>query len=125
MWWMLVVATLAVAGKQPSKRPTEEARGEELYERHCFACHGAGARGDGPATAALREEVPVVRDFELVTEIVDVVISGRALMPAFGNTFDRADARRALKHMLKLPDVATEPPAPTPEPPSRADPAPD
>lgn len=111
MWWMMVVASLALAGKQPSKRPTDAERGEELYERHCLACHGAGARGDGPATAALREDVPAVRDFEITSELLDVVVGGRNLMPAFGDTFDRVDARRVLKHMAKLPDVETKPAA--------------
>jgi len=106
--WM-IVAALSLAGKQPSKRPSHEERGKELYERHCFACHGAGSRGDGPAAVALAEEVPVVRDFEIRPELVDLVLQGRSLMPAFGNTFDRPDARRALEHMQKLPDEATPP----------------
>jgi mono/diheme cytochrome c family protein len=28
--------------------------GEELYRRHCAACHGLTGRGDGPVTASLR-----------------------------------------------------------------------
>ncbi|MEO0600423.1 MAG: cytochrome c, partial [Myxococcota bacterium] len=90
--------------------PTDEARGKELYERHCFACHGAGARGDGPATAAFRDPVPPARDFEVSGKVIDVVLQGRQLMPAFGDTFDRADAKRVLQHMKKLPDEPTPPP---------------
>ncbi len=112
MWLLMALVSVGVAGKQPSKRPTDEARGKELYERHCYACHGAGARGDGPATAALREGVPVVRDFDVTPELIEVVMKGRQRMPAFGNTFDRPDTRRVLQHMSRLPDRATEPPSP-------------
>ncbi|MEN0068072.1 MAG: cytochrome c [Myxococcota bacterium] len=108
--WFLALVPLALGGKQPSKRPTDEERGKELYERHCHACHGAGARGDGPATKALREAVPVARNFKIDASKIDLVMQGRNLMPAFGNTFDRNDAKRVLRHMVRLPDVATEPP---------------
>lgn len=30
------------------------ATGEELYRRHCAACHGVGGHGDGPLAATLR-----------------------------------------------------------------------
>jgi mono/diheme cytochrome c family protein len=30
------------------------ATGEELYRRHCAACHGVTGRGDGPLTTSLR-----------------------------------------------------------------------
>lgn len=33
--------------------PQSLARGEELYLKHCAACHGQGGQGDGPAAAAM------------------------------------------------------------------------
>ena len=32
--------------------------GDELFERYCAACHGAGGRGDGPVAASLVKVVP-------------------------------------------------------------------
>lgn len=34
--------------------PVEVARGQALFATNCAACHGAGARGDGPVAASLR-----------------------------------------------------------------------
>jgi len=43
---------------QPSG--TGEARGQELYDKHCSECHGSSGQGDGPAAQLL---LPRPRDF--------------------------------------------------------------
>ncbi len=106
--WGLVavlIAGVALAAKPAaSKKPTDEKRGEELYERHCVQCHGPQAAGDGPLAAQLKSPVPNLRgklpekDFE---RIAKVVASGKGMMPGFSASFDDADAKRALKHMAK------------------------
>ena len=42
---------LASEAARPTKRLSDEARGQLLYERHCVQCHGLQAAGDGPLTA--------------------------------------------------------------------------
>jgi mono/diheme cytochrome c family protein len=38
----------------PIPRSTESvAKGRELFDRHCIACHGSGGKGDGMAVASL------------------------------------------------------------------------
>jgi len=55
------LATVAFAEKQlqrtnaPYTSPTS---GEEMYTAYCASCHGAQAKGDGPAAPALKQPVP-------------------------------------------------------------------
>jgi mono/diheme cytochrome c family protein len=41
-----------------SARPEDVAQGAFLYATYCASCHGAGARGDGPAAQALVKPPP-------------------------------------------------------------------
>lgn len=93
----------ADAQEQPTKRPTDEVRGEELFKRHCEACHGAWNKGHGPATQALVRPVPDLEGRVVADDrTIDVVMRGRGAMPAYEQTFDRFDAKRVLEHMAKL-----------------------
>jgi high-affinity iron transporter len=96
----LLVASLALGAPPAPKRLTDAERGKELYERHCVACHGATAAGDGPAASALVAPVPDLRGkVDPSAARVDVVRFGRGAMPAFEASFDEADAQRVLRHM--------------------------
>ncbi len=96
------------AAKQPTKRPTDEERGEELYRRHCVACHGVRNGGQGPATTALVHPVPALQGkVTTKNDHVHVVLKGKGAMPGFEASFDRPDAVRVLKYMRSLgPDKA-------------------
>ena len=48
------VASAAVADADEA----EDLSGAELYQRFCGSCHGAAARGDGPAARTLKAKVP-------------------------------------------------------------------
>jgi mono/diheme cytochrome c family protein len=109
MLLVLAAATVAFAvvawGEQPSKRPDDLVRGKELYERHCIQCHGALDDGAGPAATALVKPPPNLQ--EAITsdnfdEMVQVVLDGKGAMPSFVNSFDKYDARRAVRHMKTL-----------------------
>lgn len=122
---MLGVAGLAW-GDQPTTRPNDMVRGKELYDRHCVQCHGAANDGKGPASASLVAPVPDLQgqiksdDFDA---LVPVILDGRGTMPSFVNSFDKYDARRALRHMAGLTvETATE--AATEETPEAAPEAP-
>ncbi len=96
---------VAGAQQQPAKRLPDLERGEELYLRHCVQCHGVTGAGDGPATAALVAPVPDLRggvEKSDLDEIAKIVLAGRGAMPAFEMSFDRYDARRALRYLDKI-----------------------
>ena len=106
---VVLVAGFAAAGlargDQPTTRPNDLERGRELYERHCVQCHGALNDGQGPAAKALVKPVPNLQ--EAITagnfeDMVAVVLDGKGTMPSFVNSFDKYDARRALRHMKGL-----------------------
>jgi len=47
------------------------AAGQELYQRHCAACHGQTGRGDGPAGHALTLKPPNLADPSLTGKPLD------------------------------------------------------
>ncbi len=99
---MLLTLALALAA-QPTKRPSDEERGEELYRRHCVACHGPANDGRGPVSEALVATVPnLVGRVEPDDATADVVLRGKGAMPAYEATFNRADAIRVLRFMRQL-----------------------
>ncbi len=75
--------------------------GEELFQRFCESCHGAGGRGNGPVAAALNVAVPDlttigVRYGEFPAALIRDVIDGRGIdkrahgtrtMPVWGYEF--------------------------------------
>lgn len=104
------------AGEQPTKRPTDEERGKELYQRHCEACHGGWARGHGPATQALVRPVPDLEGkVNADDKTIMVVMRGKGAMPSYEQTFDRFDAKRVLQHMSKLKGPEPKPDAASPK----------
>lgn len=106
---LLVVGAFA---EQPNKRPSDEERGKELWERHCTACHGPANRGDGPATEALVVEVPDLRDQVKINDaMMKLVLRGRGAMPGYETSFDKNDARRVLKYMATVHEKRAKPPA--------------
>lgn len=108
---LLVVAASAVA-RRPNLRPTDLQRGEELYERHCVACHGSYGRGDGAASSSLVGGVPDltgrVPDSADMEELVALVQGGRRAMPGYASSFDRYDSRRVLRYVRRLDEEERE-----------------
>ncbi len=58
---ILVFAVVAFAQDQPKTqikhvpiKATSAASGEEMYKNYCASCHGADAKGNGPAASALK-----------------------------------------------------------------------
>jgi len=105
-----------VAAKQPSKRPSDHDKGQTLYERSCWMCHGETAAGDGPAAASLPGGVPDLRGQlpeERWDDLVSGIMAGHGACPAFAAELDRRDARRILLYLKKLEE---EPPEPEEDP---------
>jgi mono/diheme cytochrome c family protein len=112
---VLALVPAAVDAAQPTKRPTDEDRGRELYERHCNACHGPDARGKGPATEALVAEVPNLKGKVRADKpTIAIVQDGKGSMPAYEPTFDVEDTKRVLQWMAMLPYEAPAPASPAP-----------
>jgi mono/diheme cytochrome c family protein len=116
--------------------------GRVMYERHCFVCHGATGRGDGP----------IIRPggFPLATNLVEdgvalgrsdaymyaVIRAGRGLMPAYGARITVSERWAIVNHVrvlqggggaeapaprLEAPDAQPQQPgsAPPPAPPGQ------
>ena len=99
-------------------------RGKEIWERSCWQCHGKEGRGDGPAAGDLAVSVPDLRGNvggKRQKELVDVILNGRSLMPAFSEEFDLFDARRILVYLRRLEEDTT-PEEVKPEAPSKPEP---
>lgn len=80
----------------------EAARGRALFMEHCASCHGAGARGDGPVAASLRDFPGDLTQFAKrngglfpsakVRQIIEgsgVGAHGSGEMPVWGHVFRR------------------------------------
>ncbi len=111
---LLLLLLVSVAfSKVPTKAPTDEAKGKQLFRDNCWQCHGYDALGNGPASSALRSEAPAlagVLDGGPIEEQITLIIDGEGDMPGFGGTFDRRDARRILKWLATLdPETGQEP----------------
>lgn len=103
-------ATRAVA-EVPTQRPSDEERGQTLWERHCWQCHGATNEGDGPATVDLIANVPsLVGALEVNEETARAILRGKGAMPGFEQSFDLQDARRVLSYQVSLIAGAKPPP---------------
>jgi mono/diheme cytochrome c family protein len=106
--WLVVAAALTVGSLFGGRSAMafdaftlEDYSGEELFERFCASCHGAGARGDGPVALSLNVMVPDLtaitqRYGEFPATVVRDVIDGRAVpvgahgtraMPVWGYEF--------------------------------------
>jgi mono/diheme cytochrome c family protein len=117
--WLLAGAAvfLLAPAPSPSQRRGEAARGRELYDRHCAACHGPVGAGDGPVAASMVRSVPDLRgmvDESREDAQVDIILRGQNAMPGYSSSFDRYDARRVWRHLRGLTEgtiAAEEPPA--------------
>jgi mono/diheme cytochrome c family protein len=102
--FVLAAATNAAA-TPPSKRKSDEERGQELYERSCWMCHGRSGAGDGPASASLEGGIPSLEeriDVDKLAPSVKLVQEGRGRMPGFADSIDERDTRRVLKYARSL-----------------------
>ena len=95
---------------QPKSRPPDKERGEDVYERSCWYCHGEKALGDGPAAKAMTVPVPALAGVDLAQKdaMVEIILNGRGDMPAFREEIDIHDARRI---MVWLSSLDPDPPA--------------
>ncbi len=84
------------------------ARGEEMFNRACSPCHGAGGLGDGPVTEA------GMLSFSLLTDeaqeypdgyIYTIIRVGRGAMPALGHQVAHFDRWHLVNYVRELQGV--------------------
>ena len=88
---LLMLVALALYGSAAWSADYVAMSGKDLYQRFCASCHGAEGRGDGPAAASFKVEVP---DLTLIAhragtayprERVIRIIDGRYILGAHGS----------------------------------------
>ena len=107
---MVIGGGVAIA-EIPKQRSPDHVRGRELWEQSCWQCHGATAEGDGPSAEALTVDVPNLRGTitnDRREALINTIIYGQGLMPAYGETFDRPEARRILAFLQRLETMTLE-----------------
>lgn len=88
IWAWLLLAGSATSAGEPD--PVLADMGRVYFARHCAACHGADARGDGPAAEALRKRpadltrIAERRDGRFPEGEIAQFIDGRLAVPAHG-----------------------------------------
>ena len=107
---LLLLANVAVA-QQASKpkvqfamaKYTSPASGKEMFNSYCASCHGASAKGDGPAAIALKQGAPdltvlaktnggvfpSMHVYELIKGDTAVSAHGSPTMPVWGPVLSR------------------------------------
>jgi mono/diheme cytochrome c family protein len=85
--------------------PESLADGRAVYVANCAACHGADARGDGPAAGAFQ---PPPADLLLAVRmrppglLFQAVTDGLRRMPAFGPTLSAAERWDVINYLESL-----------------------
>jgi mono/diheme cytochrome c family protein len=118
----LVQGVPEIEGLQNPLQPTAAvlARGQQLYQQHCFACHGAEGAGDGPVVGAGRFPFAPPAHAAAVAQFSDgylygVIRVGRGLMPAYGDRsthLDRWAMVLYMRHLGVVPAAVVPPGAP-------------
>ncbi|HLK31829.1 MAG TPA: cytochrome c [Terriglobales bacterium] len=101
---LIVMVGMAAAAQKIKKVPapyTSPASGKEMYTNHCAACHGADAKGNGPAATALKTapadltqlakkndgKFPANHVYASITGDLNVPAHGTPDMPMWGNVY--------------------------------------
>jgi mono/diheme cytochrome c family protein len=112
----MLAVTIALSGQEQSSttikhvpmKSTSAASGKEMFTNYCASCHGADAKGDGPAAAALKTHpanltvlsqknggnYPAMRIASILRENADVSAHGSKEMPIWGPLFRSVSAGR-------------------------------
>lgn len=96
-----VLPTLSADGETAPARAPDAARGSEIYEQKCIACHGINGEGDGARAAQIREQGRTVANLILPararaarpSDWHTIITNGRieALMPGFSGSLNAQD----------------------------------
>ena len=85
-------ATTQIKVRQAVIKPTSATSGQQMYVTYCAACHGATAKGDGPAAPALKEKpadlttLSIGNKGKFPRHTVEHVLTDVENLPAHGST---------------------------------------
>lgn len=95
-----------LASADPGFYPSLGIDGEQLYERQCRVCHGAGGTGDGPAASAMRPPpanlTKLVESRVTDAELESIVSTGRGNMPSFMSILTQEEIRAVVQYVRTL-----------------------
>jgi mono/diheme cytochrome c family protein len=121
----IVLSAVWLYAQQPvlktvQPRPTSPASGEEMFKAYCAVCHGADAKGKGPAAPALKVEpsdltvltkqnkgkFPEMSIYASINGDSTVTAHGTREMPIWGQVFrdlgrDEAQAKLRVRNLTK------------------------
>jgi len=111
---LLALPSWALAEKSdwPTKRKADPEWGEDLYNKHCWQCHGRQAEGDGPSADALQVPVPSLRGTSNDATRSDLIATARqgiGPMPAYHESISRQDMRRVFIYIESLDNPKKKP----------------
>ncbi len=123
---VLLAACIASAQEKPvvKKVPiqhTSPASGKEMYTQYCAACHGADAKGTGPAAPAMKTPPPDLttlakrHDGKYPTDYVANLLRsgegaaahGSSDMPTWGPLFKSLDKTHDVMVMMRINNLNT------------------
>ncbi|MFN8662588.1 MAG: copper resistance protein CopC [Thermomicrobiales bacterium] len=101
-------STTTAAAQLTALDPVAVSRGEELFAQNCVACHGPGAKGDGPGAATLKvKPADLTGGHSLMHSDDDYAywvengIAGTD-MPGFGDKLDPEQIRDVISYVRSL-----------------------
>ncbi len=100
--------------------PTYIPSGEGMYQQYCAACHGASAKGNGPAAASLKAPPPDLttlakrHEGKFPYDYVSMVLRfgpgtsshGSSSMPTWGPIFGAIDKQNARAVTLRIKNLS-------------------
>ena len=93
---LLKLLSIAALGAWPAAHAADVARGADLYQQHCAACHGGSGRPVMPAAPDLSRPTALLKpDLTLLAAIRD----GRGAMPAYMGQLRDRDILDIVAHM--------------------------
>lgn len=109
---MTVLVSTAIT-QESKTSPMRSVDGATIFRQYCASCHGAEAKGNGPASAALKVKVPDLTQITLraggtfprkrIRNIIEGIESpmphGSQTMPVWGPIFHEIGADQDLGHV--------------------------
>ena len=84
-----------------------DAQGAAIYAQRCVLCHGAGGKGDGPASASLNPKPRNHTDGSYMNaqtdaQLLEVLHNGKGAMPGWKSVLSEDEINAVLKHVRSL-----------------------
>lgn len=116
---MVGLGALAQQIKKVPARYTSPASGKAMYMNHCAACHGADAKGNGPAAAALKAaptdltvltrknngKFPADHVYSSIVGDLNVPAHGSVEMPMWGNVYRSMSSGRQAEVQQRISNL--------------------